>query len=161
MNSPSQKIKAPVCMYTGYSWKRKFRFSAFNNTRPHEAYLNWFRTSTGKRLKTIEMIASPYRACVMLVVNDWCMTSSYWKTSVSVRLHRKLGRESALWWTKTPFTCGRKENLRFLKKYPVGFEGASVFRWTESFLNIIFKFFRCTMFNQLVTIEVWEKFHAV
>ena len=75
--------------------------------------------------------------------------------------NRKLGRESALWWTKTPFTCGRKENLRFLKNYPVGFEGASVFRWTESFLNIIFKFFRGTMFNQLVKIEVREKFHAV
>ena len=66
-----------------------------------------------------------------------------------------------LWWPKTPFTCGRKENLRFLKKYPVGFEGISVFRWTESFLNVLFKFFLGTMFNQLVTIEVQEKFHAV
>ena len=57
MSSTSQKIKAPVCMYPGYSWKRKFRFSAFNNTRPHEAYLNR-STSTGKRLKTMETIGS-------------------------------------------------------------------------------------------------------
>ena len=69
---PSQKIKAPVCMYPGYSWKRKFRFSAFNNTRPHAR-------SVFDRI--------PYRACVMLVVNDWCMTSSWWKTSVFVRPH--------------------------------------------------------------------------
>ena len=54
-----------------------------------------------------------------------------------------------------------KRKSPFLKKHPVGFEGASVFRWTESFLNVIFKFFRGTMFNQLVTIEVREKFHAV
>ena len=54
-----------------------------------------------------------------------------------------------------------KRKSSFFKKYPVGFEGASVFRWTESFLNIIFKFFRGTMFNQLVTIKVREKFHAV
>ena len=62
--------------------------------------------------------------------------------------------ENVYMWTKrkSPF---------LKKKYPVGFEGVSVFRWTESFLNVLFKIFLGTMFNQLVTIEVQEKFHAV
>ena len=98
----------------------------------------------------------------MLVVNDWCMTSSYWKTSVFVRPHITGSWEGNLrYGGRKRHLHVEKENLRFLKKYPVGFEGASVFRWTESFLNVILKFFLGTMFNQLVTIEVQEKFHAV
>ena len=99
----------------------------------------------------------------MLVVNYWCMTSSYWKTSVCVRPHITGSWEGNLRYggRKRRLPVDEKKIFVFLKKYPVGFEGASVFRWTESFLNIIFKFFRGTMFNQLVTIEVREKFHAV
>ena len=90
----------------------------------------------------------PYRACVMpvvnvVVVNDLCMTSSFWKTSVFVR---PLITGS---WVRNLRYGGRNCRLRvdekkisIFKKYPVGFgTGLSISLNRELFKRSFFNFF--------------------
>ena len=90
----------------------------FTSTR---SVLETFWPGHQKTLKRWKYHSNPHRACIMLVVVLWCMTSSYWKTSVFVRLHvvekpafSKISTLDSVLenmgfrWPFSPETCGRQ-----------------------------------------------------